>query len=184
MDYATMTGALTASVGAIDSITKLVGTVRETLRAGKLSNADVKVLQEKVSDLLDVAITAKTAQFDLQQAVFALQAEKDALKSKVAEMEAFDAQAVEYELRAISPNSFAYRKKGAAEKLGETPYLCVPCFDQRHKSILQFAQADNSFDILKCPKCGTSVRVPVDRGPMVIFGSQRRTKWDYEPFDD
>ncbi len=184
MDFMAITGAVSASAAAAENVTKLIGSVRDLLKPGKLSDTDIQTLRTQISDLFDVAITAKAAQFDLQQAAIALQAEKDALTSKVAKMEAFDAQAVEYELRAISPNSFAYLKKEAPNAVGQTPYLCVPCFDERHKAILQFAQADYGFDILKCPKCGTTVRVPVDRGAMVMFGATRRTKWDFDPFDN
>lgn len=184
MDYATIAGAVTASVGAVDSVTKLVGSVRDMLKAGKLSDADVKGLQEKVSNLFDVALTAKAAQFDMQNAVFGLQSENDALKGKIAHMEAFDAQADDYELKAVSPNSFAYLKKGTPEQMGKTPYLCVPCFDERRKSVLQYSQPELSFDVVICPKCGTTVRVPVDRGPAVMTGPVRRSGWDYSPFDD
>lgn len=183
MDISTIATTVTASATAVDSIAKLVKSVREILAPGKLSDADVQSLKAKVADLFDVAIAAKSAQLDLQQAVFALQAEKDALKSKVAEMEAFDAHVVDYELCTIAPNSFAYLKKGTPKKMGETPYLCVSCFDQRQKSLLQFVARDFHFDTLKCPKCGTTARIHNGNEP-TIATSGSRPNWDFDPFGD
>lgn len=183
MDYTGIASAVTASVGAVDSITKLIASVRDGLKSGKLTDADIKRLQEQVASLLDTALSAKAAQLQLQDLVFRLQAENEAQKSKIARMEAFDAEAGEYDLKPISPHSFGYFKKNTAEEMGKTPIYCVPCFDERRKSILQFAQVEHSFDVLKCPKCGTTVRAPADRGPPVVFSGHRQSIRGWDVFD-
>jgi hypothetical protein len=181
MDYAGVIGTVTASVGAVESVTKLVKSVRDAIKGDNISDVDIGELRTRVSDLFDVALSARQALFDMQDTVRALQSENEALICQISEMEAFDADIEKYELRAVSRNSFAYVKKGEAKKVGATPYLCMPCFDKRKKSALQLETPDFNFDTLKCPACGTPVKVPNDV-KMEVYTGRSHTKWDLDDF--
>lgn len=160
MDYAGVIGAVTASVGAVESVTKLVKSVRDTLKGDDLSVVDIGELRTRVSDLLDVAFSARQAQFEMQDAVRALQNENETLVRQIAEMKAFDVDIDQYELCEVSKDSFAYAKKDTASGVRAKPYLCMPCFDKRRKSALQLERMDlPSLNTLKCPDCGTLVKV-------------------------
>lgn len=162
MDYAGVIGTVAASVGAVDSVTKLVKSIREVVKSDNISSVDVGDLRTKLTDLFDVALSARQALFEMQDTVRALQTENEALVRRITELEAFDAGVDEYELREVSRNSFAYSKKSTTEEMRKTPYLCMPCFHKRTKSALQFEREDYGMDTLKCPACGTMVKVPND----------------------
>jgi DNA-directed RNA polymerase subunit M/transcription elongation factor TFIIS len=113
-------------------------------------NAAVIELQEKI-------LTAQQAQSALIERV-------DKLEKEVAGFEAWDAEKNRYQLKDFGGGTFAYELK-PAEARGEPMHrICPACYEQRHRSILQFGFRDQMGDeAYDCVVCKTRFR----------FGRQR-----------
>lgn len=131
-------------------------------------------IEDRIDEMSEAIRKTKDAYDELYETAVALREEN-------ARLAKFQLDEEKYEMRAISPHSFVYVAKGVGGSKETTPYLCVACFENKRRSVLQIAKTDFHFDTLHCPACGGTVRVPNDRRAeaMVV---RRQTRADLGDF--
>lgn len=108
----------------------------------------IKAAKELVGGLIDAKVDAEAKNriyeaqaklgsvqdtlFSMREEMFALQDENNRLKAKLAEIEAWRAKEVQYELSKTEGGAVVYRFKGAPEH-----YACPSCFGKKQVHILQ-----------------------------------------------
>jgi hypothetical protein len=158
-----ITATLTVAALAAKTIKDVSDTATSvrTLLKGKGAAIDqeaVNALHLHIIELLDAVMDAKQAQQALIDENVALLKEKRALEERVAKQEEFDGERDAFEQRTLARHSYAMaRKEEAGYPHEKTKYYCIPCFEQKHLSLLQFERADFYLDELKCPHCEASV---------------------------
>lgn len=137
--------------GALGSLNALIGTAKG---AGSLAT-ELFGIQRQL--------------YDARGECLRLQDDNTALKARIVELEAslrredaFDREQEKFQLKEVGPRSFAYAFKESAGGEECSHLLCAPCFQDRKMSILQLGVREFNVDTLKCPRCGTEVRVPND----------------------
>lgn len=156
MDMAAIAG-LVSSLKAASDITQAVVGLRDT-----------QMIQSKVIELQTVILSAQSSALSAQQDQFTLIDRIRSLEKKVADSEAWGAEAEQYELKQIDSNAFAYMKKPEAQGTEPPHWLCVNCFDNhRRRSILQFREStpDKRRSIHACPHCKATIAVYYGRKP-------------------
>jgi hypothetical protein len=149
-------------------------------------NAGLQVVKAIVGMKVDAAVTAKTVELqgilatamsqvlELQQGLIAAHARVRELEAEKSSRSAFDADAGRYDLRAVAEGGFAYALKSDAANGQPEHWLCASCFDQRKKSILQYAKADLGRKIYACPNCQTQIFIPIPAAGITIETAGRR----------
>ena len=148
----TTIGVVATSLNTIVNITKAMKDVQ-----------DATLIQGKVFEL-------QRAIIDAQQSVFAANEERTALiervrelEAQIAHMEAWSAEKQRYELKAVSPGSFAYALKSEAHGSEPMHYLCQACYEQGKKRILQTKTSSEPGrqlgipDMYVCPDCKAEI---------------------------
>ncbi len=119
MDIGSIAGGIASLKAAKDIAESLIG-LRDTAKF----QAAVVELQSKI-------LSAQSDQFALLERV-------RELEKKMAELEAWEAEKQRYALTDYGAGTFAYALKEEARK-GEPPHrICAACYQNGHKSILQF----------------------------------------------
>ncbi len=121
------------------------------------------------------AAVRNAAVIELQEHILTAQEQQSALveeirdlKTRMAELEAWDAEKQRYKLHDFGGETFAYILK-EEESNGEPMHrICAPCYQKGHKSILQF-RAQNAWrqDKYACPACKTDFLLGV-RGDLDV----------------
>jgi hypothetical protein len=126
---------------------------------------DLLALKQLISDVYDELIIAKKAQMAQQDALMELQ-------NQLKKSDAFQAEKARYTLTKTELGGFVYALK-PGDNGGEPAHdLCVSCFQDEVKSVLQPVD----FNTLGCPRCGSKVLKPDGRSE-VRFG-RLETGWD------
>lgn len=116
-------------------------------------------VQTKVIELQGIIVAAQNDAFAAQAAQSELLEEVRALKEKITQMEAWDAEREQYELKRIDSGAFAYVLKKDEKSSEYGPWYCTACYENRHKSILQNQGRVGSDVILKCPECKNTMKI-------------------------
>ena len=89
-----------------------------------------------------------------------------ALKARVAELEAWDADKKRYKLTDLGGGMTAYSLKEGMEN-GEPPHhLCAACYNEGHKSIMQKEdRTPGRCQVLVCHRCGSDLYLSGIRDP-------------------
>lgn len=95
-------------------------------------------VRQKTSELLDAVVDARFKLMEAADTQAALLERIKDLEQKVAEFENWDREKERYELQSIDRGAFAYVHKAGMEGSEHPIWLCQTCFDQRHKSALQY----------------------------------------------
>jgi hypothetical protein len=136
------------------ALKNLVDIVKSFLPSGK---ANKNKLDD--SSLNKALIDAQSAILAMQDLYAALLDEKQELKKKVAQLEAWDEEKEDYELRELAPGvlAFAYAPKG--ESTQPFHWLCEKCFQENKKAILQ-SQNQLTQPMMRCSACRTVYHLP------------------------
>jgi hypothetical protein len=126
MDMAAIGGAVSGLKAALD-----IGKGIQAL------NTSTEVRQ-KTSDLLDALLDARMKLVEAADTQSALLGQIEELKQAIASFEHWNSEKQRYELKAIDRGAFAYMHKAGMENGEPAIWLCQTCFEQRHKSPLQF----------------------------------------------
>lgn len=110
---------------------------------------------------------------ELQKEILAAQAAQasliediSALKSRVAELEAWDADKQRYKLAQIGHGMTAYTLKEGMEGGEPSHYLCAACYNEGHKSIMQTeTRSPGRCEVLVCHRCGSDLYLHGMRQP-------------------
>jgi CII-binding regulator of phage lambda lysogenization HflD len=117
-----MLGEAIMGLGAIKTafdMAKGLKDIDDTVRR----NAAVIELQENI-------LTAQQAQAALIKRI-------DYLKKEVAGFETWEAEKMNYELKSVHIDTFAYARKSIAGSSEPSHFICANCYEQRKKRILQ-----------------------------------------------
>lgn len=137
--------------------------VAETL--GGLSALKTALDMTKALKDINDATIRNAAVIELQEKILAAREEQTALLEKVGQLEKtvadfdrWDAEKENYQLAAISTDTFAYVRKAPADGNIPSHYICPNCYEDRKKKILQRSDAAH----LMCPDCKTRLRFDSD----------------------
>jgi len=137
-----------------DAVTSLMNFVK-TARSDKGPDLEaITAAQEKVLQLQQTLFSAQKSLFELQDDNMKLRSENGKLKKR-------DLQLENYKLTSIGtgPAAFVYIEKDVVENAEGQPYYCQPCLDDGNRAVLQLENRDLGFDLLKCPRCKSGIRV-------------------------
>jgi hypothetical protein len=125
-----------------------------------------------LKDMNDANIR-NTAVIELQEKILSAQSEQaelielaGKLKSRVAELEAWDTDKKRYRLADLGAGTSAYTLKEGMEN-GEPPHhLCATCYNEGHKSIMQTETRNpGRCKVLVCHRCGSDLYLMGMRDP-------------------
>ena len=141
-------GTIASTIGSI----KTAGEIAK----GFLDLKEATAFQGKVIELQGVIMAAQTSALAAQSDQFTLLNQVRELETKMAKLEAWEAQKKRYSLKDFGGGTFAYELK-EAERAGEPIHrICPACYEKGHRSILQFDYRTSSAqDRYKCPGCKT-----------------------------
>lgn len=123
-------------------------------------------------------MTAQQGAFSAQARETALAEEIGDLKKRMAELEAWEAEKQRYELTDFGGGTFAYLLKPDVETTEPPHRICAACYQNGHKSILQFQyQAATDQDKYACAACKTEFLFGVRGEPPVIRTNPRGGSW-------
>ena len=116
-------------------------------------------VQGKIIELQSVILAAQSDALFAQQDQFALLERVRSLEKEIADLKSMGAEREKYELKQVSTGAFAYVPKPNTDVSEPDHWLCVKCFDNGQKSILQKAglSPDKNSAIYTCPSCGTKM---------------------------
>lgn len=164
-------------IGSAASLVSSLKTVGEIGRA--MSDLrDAKVLQDKVIDLNREIIAAQTSAIATQVSFSELAQEVRELKSRIAELEAWEQEKLRYQLTDHGGGTFTYALKRGMENGEPFHRICAHCYQGRRKSLLQsHGVMMGGQEKVSCNGCDSSVMLGQyrDPGPM-------RAQSDYDPW--
>jgi hypothetical protein len=135
-----------SSVKAITDLASLLSKTR----------TDSAVVQKAI-DLQSIIISLQSSLTIIQSEYQALLAEKDDLKKQVMELENWQTESSNHALQEITSGVFVYTKKIHQDSSEPMPWLCVNCYDKKHKSILQYKEITVNGTIYICHNCGKEI---------------------------
>lgn len=175
-----MLDAVTAFDGAVSGLSKLTSLIRNV--RGDVKNSEISEAVDAVRDDLNSArerVTLLiTENLSMQQKIATLTEENMKLNQAAERHKAFDVDAEKYELVSVGDHTTLYAPKASGNDGEPAHYLCVQCYGDRQKSILQMKHKDFGFDILACSRCKAEYRVQNNRTLQIETTSTNRDRWD------
>ncbi len=122
------------------------------------------IINRKIdSAVTEKAIELQNAIIGLQSAILGLQGENQtltqenhALKDAMERASTWDEDAMRYELTKIAEGVFVFEMKDKSQS-ETSPWLCVSCFEIRHRGILQRIGQDYGGTTYRCSTCKTEI---------------------------
>jgi hypothetical protein len=145
---------LTAVQAAFTGL-KTAGDIAKTF----LSLNKIADIQAKVIELQSVILSAQGSALAAQNTQSALLERIRELEEAVAKVKAWDAEKQKYELKEVSPNSFAYVLKTEASGTEPTHWICASCYEHGKKSILQGQGNGWGVENFKCAECKGDIKI-------------------------
>jgi hypothetical protein len=148
-----MYAEFTAALSSIKSISDLVTLIQKA----KVDSA----VAQKAIELQGAIISLQTAMMGIQAQNQELISEASKLKQQIADMENWETEARKYKLIQLVTDSFVYALED--DQLANQPYhwLCVHCYQNKQKSVLQRSDTRAGGWILICPQCKNEIFGPV-----------------------
>lgn len=149
----------------VAEIAAAVTGIRSALEISKamVGLRDAEAFRAKSIELKDVVLEAYDRAIEAREA-YAAQADRiRALEAKIAQLESWEAEKQNYDLKQIGSGAFAYILK--PEKRGaEAPHwLCANCFAKGQKAFLQNSnKIERGHSLVTCNNCDTTVPVTKD----------------------
>jgi hypothetical protein len=133
-----MVAEVFASLGALKTAFDIAKGLKDIDDAAR-RNAAVIELQEKI-------LSAQQAQSELVECI-------GELEKKVTGFEKWEAEKERYQLTDFGGGTFAYLLKPEKANGEPSHRICASCYQDDHKSILQFPHQSEGQDYYRCPKC-------------------------------
>ncbi len=160
----------------IGQATALLGSLKT---AGEIGTAliglrDARVVEDKVRELNGVILSAQQGALAAQLSQIELLDRVRTLEAEVARMKEWDRSKEAYHLKAVRTGAFAYVAKPSVNREEPPHWLCVKCYNDRHKSILQAKgrTKDNRSNVWACPSCASEIIVPWSVNPESLEAEQ------------
>lgn len=132
------------------------------ITAALISLRDASVVEDKVRELNGVILAAQSSAFAAHLSQIELLDRVRTLEAEIARMKEWDAGKGTYQLKAVGTGAFAYASQPSMNGAEPPHWLCVKCYDNRNKSILQMkgrAASDRTANIWACPQCRSEIQV-------------------------
>lgn len=143
--------AITSFVGGLQAASGIARTLMGLKITGEV--------QAKVIELQSVIMSAQSDALTAQQSQFELLARVRELEEIIAGLERMGGERERYELTAVDRGAFAYTLKPEVDTTEPPHWLCVPCFEGGHKSLLQNwgPSRDKQYAEYGCARCQTKI---------------------------
>ena len=152
----------------IDSITNPLKTAGETAQK-LISLRDTAKFGDAIIELQAQIMTDRQGALAAHQREATMVEEIRDLKTRMAELEAWDAEKQRYKLTDFGSGTFAYALKPDMSGGEPEHRLCAACYQKGRKSILQFRhQTTTRQDKYACPACKTNVLLGEYNDPPVV----------------
>ena len=160
MDEIVELGQLVKTVA--DSLTSITTLIKSASRKGVPSDF-VDKLNTELIEMQNLVISAQSCAIAAQGAQSTLTESERNLKAIVAKYENWDSEKDRYMLREIGHYSFAYRlREEFLQDSKPVHHLCVNCFENGEKSILQYSGRKEGKSCLHCHRCNSQVVFSTD----------------------
>ncbi len=110
-------------------------------------------LKSKSSELLSVIVGLQEQILSMQSKYSELLQSKDELQKQLGNIESWEKEKAQYELKEICPGVFVYAPKQDNNSAQPSHWLCTNCYNNEKKSILQFNRFDSDGTHYLCPNC-------------------------------
>lgn len=118
-----------------------------------------------VIEIQRLTIDAQHSLMAAQERHTAMSAQIGDLEKEVARLKIWSTERDKYALRAVDTHGFAYMRKEGFEE-GEPPHwLCVQCFDDGSKSVLQKQSENGPHATHRCNRCSSTITIGIHRYP-------------------
>lgn len=128
---------------------------------------DASTIQSKVIELQSKILDAQASAFAAQDERSSLIEKIRALEAEVAGLKQWDAGKDKYRLKDVGIGAFAYVPQPSADRSEPNHWLCVKCYGNRQRSILQHQgrSLDKRNSIYGCPTCKSTIQVHWSNSP-------------------
>lgn len=134
-----------------------------TARSRGVPSDFVDKLNTELIEMQELVMSAQSCAIAAQGAQSALAESERNLKAKVARFENWDNDKIRYMLRQIGHHSFAYRLRDeCAQESEPVHHLCVNCYENGEKSILNYSGQKEARRWLQCNRCNSQVSYRTD----------------------
>ncbi|SFR94694.1 hypothetical protein SAMN05216570_1033 [Dyella sp. OK004] len=152
-----MLARITSALGAIKTGSDIA---KEIASAQTLDG-----IQHRTTDLFGVMADIQQQLVSMQIAYTSLLDERDALKQEVSEMKRAMLDRQQYVLHALPLGGLVYRFRGTHDRADAAHDLCVQCYEQGTKSVLQ----PNGGHLI-CPACKLKLKAKSGASPAARRG--------------
>ncbi len=119
---------------------------------------DAAAFRSKMIEFQSAILDAQSAAFSANEERTALIAQIEALKKRIAEIEAWEAEKQRYELQEIAPRMFVYVLKPETKGTEPSHWICPSCYQKCQKAILQGFHSATFGWSHTCPACKLEIR--------------------------
>lgn len=127
-------------------------------------------VQAKIIELQSVIMTAQSGAISAQQSQFTMLAQVGKLEKEIARLKNIGDEKARYQLQNVGSSAFVYVMKLEEENGKPAHWLCVSCFENGYKSLLQYKgrTANNREAEHQCPKCKNTVTTHWNKKPILL----------------
>lgn len=171
--------AIEATRAAVDLVRAAIGvkSSAETSAAVTAVYAQLLTSQVLASELLEKTTRLEKA---LDEAIKRHAAQEE----EIARIHEFEADVKQYKAQQVAPGAFAYVAAQAGDPAGgeheAAQWLCAHCFENKQKSILQYAGHEAGDQLFKCGRCGNAIRLRAQSAGVTVADAvrKRRQRWE------
>ncbi len=161
---------LTSIGGAIGSLKAAHEIVQ-----GMIGARDTAVFQSKAIELQTQILAAQSSALAAHSDQFALLEKVRKLEEEMAALEAWNTEKERYTLHQVKDRRFTYILKKEVGPSEPNHQICANCYQNKHKSVLQYeTRTPSRASLLVCHHCGSEIYLMGDRRADHTRGSIRR----------
>jgi predicted RNA-binding Zn-ribbon protein involved in translation (DUF1610 family) len=148
-----------AEIASAFATLKTMGEITSLILKTKIDST----VTEKVIDLQSSIISLQSTLMSIQAENQDLLRQKNALEQRLVEIESWNVEAQRYSLKEIACGVFVYALNPDEAKSSLAHWLCVHCYQNKQKSILQCKGTRIDGTSYLCPRCKTVIHDPTKR---------------------
>lgn len=114
------------------------------------------ITREEFGQVLVLLANARADMFQVEAQYRSVLQDNDALKKQIADFEAWNRQKDRYELHEPGPGVYVWSLKKEAEASEPAHWICVKCYEDRRRAILQRLSGGNMM-VFRCSSCETKI---------------------------
>lgn len=148
--------------------------------AGEITQAmiglrDATMIQTKVIELNGIIISAQSSALASNLSQMELLERVRTLEAELASMKEWDSSKDKYQLTKVALGAYAMMREPRADSAEPAHWLCVPCYEKRQKSVLQYQgrTSNNAESIWTCPACKNKIQTPWSATPDKVTAANK-----------